>query len=343
MSKEEYIYLHNKNNQTTWESLTGNTCTLSDLDRNRIKEVVRMTVYEKRMPEPAISESIPDILKKLHLTIDGKLTNAAVILFAKKEDKQFLQCNMKMARFRGTDKSEFFDTKSFRGNAFDIYDKAMDFLVFSLPVAARIEPNNPIRVESPAIPYKALREAVTNAIIHRDYSQAGGSISIAIYDDRVNISNTGTLPKGVALNQLSKEHQSILRNPLIAQVFYLCGKIEKWGRGTVEMINDCKKVGNPPPKYEEIGGGFSLTLPLKEHISSIKKQKPAEVDLNALTSRQKKIIQVLGQGPLTTAEIIRKMRLTITNRTIQLDLLRLKELGFIKSTGKARFTMWSLA
>lgn len=290
MTKEEYIYLLHQNNPTQWENLTNNTCKLSDLDRNKIKEIIRMAVFEKRLPESSISANIPDILKKLDLMVNGKLTNAAVILFCKNENKQFMQSTLKLARFKGIDKTEFLDTKAFKDNAFNLYDKAMDFLAFNLPVAARIEAGNPNRVEKPAIPYNVLREAITNAIVHRDYSHAGGSTSIAIYDDRVNITNTGALPKGVLLSQLSKEHPSIPRNPLIAHVFYLCGKIEKWGRGTLDMIQACKKAGNPAPKYEEIGGSFSVTLPLKEliHTTIFRQQK----DVNKLTVRQKKILKL---------------------------------------------------
>lgn len=102
MSKEEYIYLHNTNNPTTWEGLTGNKCTIKDLDQKRIKEVIRMAVYEKRLPEDAISESIPSFLKKLGLMVDGRLTNAAVILFCKDEYKEFMQSTIKLARFKGT-------------------------------------------------------------------------------------------------------------------------------------------------------------------------------------------------------------------------------------------------
>ena len=78
--------------------------------------------------------SIPEILKKLELIKHDKLTNAAVILFCKNEDKQFFQSNIKLARFKGTDKSEFLDHKTFKANAFDLYDKAMDFLTFVLPL-----------------------------------------------------------------------------------------------------------------------------------------------------------------------------------------------------------------
>lgn len=344
MAKEEYMYLHHQNNPTLWENLTGSVCKVSDLDRNRIKEVVRTAVFEKRLPEVAMTASIPDILKKLELIVNGKLTNAAVILFCKSEQKQFMQSTLKFARFRGIDKTEFLDTKMLRANAFDLYDKAMDFLTFNLPVAARIEPGNPKRVEEPAIPYNVLREAITNALVHRDYSHTGGSTDIAIYDDRVNISNIGSLPKGVLLSQLSKEHPSIQRNPLIAHVFYLCGKIEKWGRGTLDMIQDCKKAGNPPPKYEEIGGSFSVTLPLKQSMRNIVSEPLQNMDLNLLTDRQKEIVKILQKGTMSTEQIMDKMKNPPTSRTVQLDLSKLKKLEIIASVGKerGRSVLWGL-
>ncbi len=341
MTKEEYMYLHNQSNPALWESLTSSSCRLSDLDHNRIREVARMAVAEKRLPEVAMRAGVLGILKKLKLIVNEKLTNAAVILFCKNEQKQFMQSSIKLARFAGIDKTEFLDTKIFNANAFDLYDKAIDFLTFSLPVAARIEPGNPKRVEEPAIPYNVLREAVINALVHRDYSHSGGSIDIAVYDDRVNISNIGALPKGVLLNQLSKEHPSIQRNPLIAHVFYLCGKIEKWGRGTLDMIQDCKKSGNPAPKYEEIGGSFSVTLPLKTPIRNViftLKQIPTQT----LTDRQKEILEILKRGPIKTSQIIDKMSIKLTDRMLQRELAKLKNMALIKSAGRTKSTLWSL-
>jgi ATP-dependent DNA helicase RecG len=341
MSKEEYRYLYNKSNPALWESLTTNTCTFKDLDRTRIKEIIRMAVSEKRLPSDALNISIPNILKKLKLIVNDKLTNAAVILFCKNEDKQFMQSSIQLARFRGIDKTEFLDTKLFVGNAFDLYDKADEFLSFSLPVAAHIEHGKPVRVETPAIPYVVLREALINALIHRDYSNAGGSVSIAVYDDRVNITNIGTLPKGVTLNELSKEHASIQRNPLIANVFYLCGKIEKWGRGTLDMIKACEKAGNPIPKYEEIGGTFSVTLPLKEPISTVF-EKPQKIDLRRLTARQVKILNALKTEALSRQQLMSKMKTRLAERTIQLELSKLKDMGLVRSEGKAKAIIWSL-
>ena len=340
MTKEDYVYLHNKNNPALWEGLTSSDCTLRDLDSKRIKEVIRESIFEHRLPATARTATIPDILNKIGLIKDGKLTNAAVILFCKKEQKQFMQSHIKLARFRGIDKTSFIDTKMFKGNAFDLYDRALDFLHSYLPVAAWIEEGNPVRVEKPAIPYNVLREAVVNALVHRDYSHAGGSIDIAVYDDRVNISNIGDLPKGVLLNQLSKEHRSIQRNPLIAHVFYLCGKIEKWGRGTLDMIKDCKEAGNLPPKYEELGGSFSVTLFLREPIARIVMSSASPVKL---TDRQQEIMKILRQGPLSRKQIMSKMKDQSADRTIQKELLKLNKLGLIVLVGKGKSVVWVLA
>ena len=341
MPKEDYAYLHNKNKPTLWEGLINHACTIKDLDHERIKEVVRMGVFEKRLPESAMGATVPNTLKKLNLMVNDKLTNAAVILFCKNESKQFMQSNIQLARFKGTTKSEFLNNKKYRANAFDLYDKAMDFLVFSLPIAARIVAGNPVRVETPAIPYTVLREALINALVHRDYSNAGASISVAVYDDRINISNVGSLPRGVELSKLSKEHPSVQRNPLIADVFYICGKIEGWGRGTLDMIKDSKLAGNPLPKYEEIGNSFSVTLPLKETMPTIVYEQ--KVDLNSLTNRQKEIIEALRKGPLKMPQIMKRMSVALSDRTTQLELAKLRKMGLIKSIGKTKSTMWALS
>jgi ATP-dependent DNA helicase RecG len=344
MSKEEYMYLHHQNNPTLWEGLANTTCKIGNLDQRRIRDVVRLAIDEKRLPTTAIKGSIKDFLKKLNLLVNEELTNAAVVLFCKDEEHQLFQCHMKLARFRGTDKTEFIDTKFLRANVFDLYDKAIEYLTFSLPVAARIVPGRAARLEEPAIPYNVLREAVTNALIHRDYSNTGGSIDIAIYDNRVNITNIGALPKGVVLTQLSKTHPSIPRNPLIANAFYLCGMIEKWGRGTLDMIQDCKAAGNPPPKYEEIGGSFSVTLPLKKSIRSTRSIGEKQQNSYAtLTPRQKEIIEILKAGPLSRKQIISKMKMPPADRTIQVELLALNKIGLIAQKGKTRAIVWFIA
>lgn len=343
MSREQYEYLFYKNNPHRWEILTNNSCKINDLDKVRIKEIVQMGIDHGRITPAAMKSSIPDMLKKLELMVDAKLTNAAVILFGKAE-KQLIQSNLKLARFNGIDKTSFYDNKVVRANAFDLYDRAMDFLHFNLPVAAYIKPGRSNRVETPAIPYNVLREAVTNALVHRDYSHAGGSMSIARYDDRLTITNIGSLPEGVSINKLGKEHESILRNPLIAKVFFLSGKIESWGRGTIDMIKDCKSVGNPLPIYEEIGNSFSVTLPLRESTitPSTTQQEHERRFIPRLTDRQNKILELLTSAPLTLQQITKKIKETLTDRTIQRELTNLKNMGLVEFSGKTKGAVWKI-
>ncbi len=341
MQEFEYLLQNRRPSTITWEGLTTNKCTLADLDDNRIRQVVRIGVSEGRLIEASMSASISEILTKFELMVDDKLTNAAVILFCKNIRKQFIQAELRLARFMGTDKSEFIDEKAVQGNAFDLYEEAMKFLTTYLPVAGRIEEGNPFRVTTPAIPYKVLREGLVNALCHHDWSIPGGSIAIAFYDDRVNITSTGVLPYGIKLNQLDKEHSSVQRNPLIAKVFYTCHMIERWGRGTFDMVEICKKSGNPVPIFDEITNSFSVTLTLKEPIQRVGISSKT-LKIEDLTIRQEDILAILKQGPQTREQIMNTMNNSLSERTLQRELVKLKSFALIDSKGKTKTMIWFL-
>jgi len=132
----------------------------------------------------------------LNLIRDGQLLNAAVVLFGQTKHllPNYPQCLVRMARFRGITKTEFSDNRQEFGSAFDLFVRSQRFLRDHLPIAGRILPNVFERVDDPLYPMAALREALANALCHRDYSAGGGAVSIAIYDDRLEISSTGILP-----------------------------------------------------------------------------------------------------------------------------------------------------
>jgi len=339
MPREKYesLLYSRKPSANTWEKLISNNCTINDLDINRIQQIVRIAVTERRLTEIAMRAGTQEILRKLDLMVNNKLTNAAVILFCKDEHKQFIQSELKLARFKGLDKSEFLDNKAIRGNAFDLYEHAMTFLRNYLPISGKIEEGNPFRIDTPAIPYKVLREALVNALCHRDYSSPGGSISLAIYDDRVEVSSTGRLPKDISISDLTKRHDSHPRNPLIASVFYACAMIERWGRGTQEMVEICRKSGNLRPEFVELTGSFTVILPLKEPIGGSISPKSIE-----LTPRQKEILKLLEKSALNAAKLSERLKNSPTVRTVQLDLSRLEELGRVVREGKARAMVWKL-
>jgi ATP-dependent DNA helicase RecG len=207
-----------------------------------------------------VGTRIADVLDRLKLRRDGRILQAAVVLFGKEFLPDYPQCELRMARFRGTDKTEFLDQRHVRGPAFKLLEEAQLFCQRHFPLPGKIVPGKLQRVDTPLIPPDAMREILVNALIHRDYSIAGGAISLAIFDDRVEVWSAGTFPTGITPEKLSKSHQSVQRNPIIADVFYKTGLIEKWGRGTNRVIEMCVEAGIAPPKFEEITGAAVVTF-----------------------------------------------------------------------------------
>ena len=150
---------------------------------------------------------------------EGKILQAAVVLFGKEFMPDYPQCELRMARFRGTDKTEFMDQRQVRAPAFKLLEEAELFCQRHFPMPAKIVPGQLRRVEAPLIPVDAMREILVNALIHRDYSIAGGAISLAIFDDRVEVWSAGTYPTGITPGMLTRKHLSVLRNPTIANLF----------------------------------------------------------------------------------------------------------------------------
>ena len=136
---------------------------------------------------------------------------------------RYPQCLLRMARFQEVNKTEFIDNRHEIGNAFDLLVRAQRFLRDHLPVAGRVVPNVFERIDDPLYPPEALREALANALCHRDHSVGGGSVSITMYDDRLEIASTGLLPFGLTLDALTRPHPSLPWNPLIARAFYRRG------------------------------------------------------------------------------------------------------------------------
>ena len=164
------------------------------------------------------------------------------------------QCRLRVARFRGLDRTEFLDNRQFYGNAFTLLNAAERFLRETLPIAGRIEAGRLDRIDEPLYPTLAMREALANALCHRDYAIGGGSVGVAVYDDRLEVTSSGTLHFGLTPEKLFAPHESLPWNPLIARTFYRRGLIEEWGRGTLKMAEATASAGLPHPEIEDAGG-----------------------------------------------------------------------------------------
>lgn len=204
----------------------------------------------KREIAEAIREEIPAILEKFDLLHDGKLNNAAAVLFGRNL-YDYPQCLLRMARFRGTSKEEFIDNQRLQGNIYALLDAAMSFFFKHLSLSGKIE--RLYREEKLSIPYKALRECCINAFCHRAYHRPGGSVGIAIYDDRVEIESSGAFPPDMTLEKLLGGHSSEPPNLIIANVLYKSELLESWGRGIRLMIDECRNANIPDPEFHTDG------------------------------------------------------------------------------------------
>ena len=342
LTQETSWHLFHKKRPTIWEKTTTSDCAINSLDKKRIRDVIRIAIEANRLSGISTRASIKEILTKLNLMVNDQLTNAAVILFYGGAWDARFGTLLQMARFNGVDKQEFLDNKAFHGNAFELYERALEFLGNHLPIAGKIESGNPYRVDTPALPYAVLREAIANAICHRDYSKCGQSIKLAVYDDRIEIDNPGGLPPGMTIDQLKKVHRSIPRNELIADVFFKCEIVERWGRGTTDMIKLCKAANIPAPKFEDKYGFFTVTLYFKEPIRYVKPNKISGSIATMLSARQKEILEILKHGSMSREHIIAQLRIPIITRTMQRELSRLRELELIETQGLSKRVLWML-
>jgi ATP-dependent DNA helicase RecG len=232
-----------------------------------------------------------------------------VVVFGREFLPHDPQCQLRLARFRGTDKNEFLDQRQLHGHAFDLLSEAMQFLTRHLPVAGRIEPGVFERVDEPLFPPVALREALVNAFCHRDYAQAGGAVSVAIYDDRLEIWSSGERPLGMKVEDLKREHLSRPQNPLIAEVFYRRGLVGRWGRGTQKIVELCPRAGHPEPEFLEVAGAVGVRFLPIGYVALLRVA-------HDLTERQRQILQAVAGGGSASLPIsaLRSIPLQLTVR-----------------------------
>ena len=241
----------------TWDDIICEQATLQDIDRKAIDYFLRKAVDAQRLPEESLDESTENVLKNLHIIdVDGKLKNAAILLFGKCPQDFITGVYFKIGFF-GADDSDLIFQDLIEGNIL----KMCDTVIKTLKAKYLISPihyEGLQRIEPLEIPEDALREAIFNSIIHKDYM--GVSIQMKVFKDRIVLWNDGSLPEDFTIETLFEEHESKPRNKNIAAAFYRAGFIESWGRGISKIQNGFKKAGLPPPKYETSMGGVRVTI-----------------------------------------------------------------------------------
>ncbi len=190
------------------------------------------------------------------------MRNAGVLFFAKDVRRFFPQAYVTCLLAKGTDKANILDRKDFTEGVVVDIEESLRFVERNTRTAYRIEKLR--REEVPEYPTRALREAITNAVMHRDYFETGANVFVEIYDDRIEISNPGGLPKGLTQAELGT--RSVRRNPLIADLLHRIAFIEKAGTGIRRMREDARKNGCPEPTFSANGFFTAIFRPRARQV-----------------------------------------------------------------------------
>jgi len=221
--------------------------------------------------------------------------------------------------------------------------KAEDFIYDHIPMKAWIESGKLQRQEKWLYPPDAIREALANALSHRDY-MSSSNVQVRIFDDRLEIWNPGLLPPSLTLEKLKGEHDSIPRNPLIFKAFFWIKFSEEIGSGTSKIVELCKEWGLPEPTYKEAGGSFVTVFhnPTPEQILSADLVKGTQKSIQKGTQKsiQKTLELIKQNGSSTILELARETGLSEPG--IKKHLRKLQEQGLLKRVGPDKGGHWEV-
>ena len=256
MPLEKLIRLHEKRKglKYWWEKEVNPNLKISMIDEGLLLKMISAAVNENRLTGLALRDDATTALRRLNLMTEDGLRNAAAILFGKDMRVEYPQCSLRMARFKGVKKVDFLDNRWVEGNIFELMDAAMSFFFKHLSLTGTTH-HRIRRKEELEVPSNALREACLNAFTHRAWQFDNLQVNIAIYDDRVEIENPGRFPADINPNELerneeeNKKNTSQPQNEIIANVLYLTGTTEHWGRGLALMYDECDRTGVERPRY----------------------------------------------------------------------------------------------
>ncbi|MEA3342679.1 MAG: helix-turn-helix domain-containing protein [archaeon] len=312
--------------KTYWDEQICERATLSDIDEEKLKCFAKEAKRQRGLDLPD-ALSVSETLMRLKLQKKGKPTNACVLLFAKKPEDFFFQSEAKCIRFKGTDVTgPMIDFKVMNEDLITQLKKIEDFIFDHIPMAAWIEDGKLERQEKWLYPPKAIREALANALAHRDY-ETTGKVQVRIFDDRMEIWNPGKLLEPLTFEDLKKTHKSIPRNPLIARCFFWIKYIEEVGTGTNKIVEWCREWELPEPDFRHITGDF---------VTVLKNTIITDEAIKTLNERQRAAVKYIREYGKITNRDYQALCIDVSRKTLSRDLQELMEQGMIKQIGEKK-------
>lgn len=316
--KELHRFLLTKS-KISWESVCEENVTIDDLNISTIEKFKKLA--KKRVPNIEKDDN-ETILRKLNLIDNrGNLRRAAILLFGKEPQRFFFSSYFKIGKFRGT--TELITDDVIEGNLFEQFDKALEIIKTKYIRLMVQGYKNWVRIEEFEYPEDVIREAIVNALVHKDY--LGAHIQMKIFEDKITLWNSGTLLTGITIDELKKPHGSVHRNELISSTFYKAELIEAWGRGTTFMVDECLKADLPEPEYREYFGGFEITF----HKDKLTEKYLRSLELN---DRQIEIVFLAKKNNRINNKFIVE-QLNVSRQTVTNDLSLLTNKGILERKG----------
>lgn len=309
-----------------WDSVPVPHISIEDLDSRAFEHFQKKAIQSKRLTN---IESNQNLLDKLHLRENQYLKRAGILLFHHDPEQYITGACVKIGYFQNDENLLFQDLIS--GNLFEQVERTMDLLLNKY-LKAYIRYERIYRIEEYPFPEAALREALINAIVHKDYSSAN-PIQISVYSHKIIFWNQGQLPKNWTVEKLKQKHSSIPFNPAIASVFFRAGIIEAWGQGTLKIINECKKAFLPEPKFSDDMTSFSIEF--KGILSKDSSGKGSG------KSSGKILDYMLANNKITIPELAKKIN--ISTRAIEKQIEKLKKEGKIKRLAGRKYGYWQIS
>jgi ATP-dependent DNA helicase RecG len=208
-------------------------------------------------------------LQLMSLAKHNRLTNAGDILFTKNPARRHPQTRVRAVAYDKKSDDSYNDFKHFEGPLIDVLENVLQFVQVNTPTKIYFSEQDHQRKEKSLFPMKAIKEGLVNALAHRDYSNPSGGVLVEVMKGKVKIWNSGSFPLGIDVDSIQKGHISILRNPDIAHVLYIRNYMEKLGRGSSVIQNECKKYNLLEPKWtSDPDLGVTLTISAPDNVDN---------------------------------------------------------------------------
>lgn len=319
-----------KDVRTTWEA---DDCIMADeycLDENLMQKVFVAGTENGRLRQS--DSGLTGVLSELKLMTEMNVANGAVALFARDTRRLLPQCRVRVqVMFGGKTANNYDDTQVIEGNIFSCLERVIAYFEERLPMISRFSVSKSHRDDMLLYPIDVVDEAVCNALIHRDYTDRMDEVTIFIFRDRMEITNTGEMPSEIMISKNKfRQHGSVLRNPLMAEMFYIAGEMEKTGRGLQLISGKMKELGARLPEWRCENGKTVLTI----YKSTVKRTVPERAKMFLMNHRK-------GDA-FSKRDYLSSFDNLISETTAKNDLQAMVNEGLLEVSGRGPSTRYTI-